>query len=117
MRINKNIKLTNFKKMVLLPENVVGKVFSQLENVDRETSVKIFIVLFLVYLYHYAGFIFLLLSIYRGYKVVFEPSSSSLTNSSQQPHGDKTEDDSSFGAKKIETIALSVVKEFFGIKL
>ena len=101
-------------------ENFANKVFKQLENLDRQTSLKIGVVLFLVYLYNYAGFIFLIISIYRGYKVIFEPSpflksvedaiKSEVSSASAGSSG------SVFPNNNIEKIVFSVVKEFFGIK-
>jgi hypothetical protein len=87
----------------------ISNIITKVQNVDKETSVKIAVVLFLVYLYHYAGFIFLLLSVYRGYKVIF------VNEVKDETEGD-CEQKNSFSSSFIEKIAISTVKDFFGIK-
>ncbi len=59
-----NNYIENIKK-VILSNSIIA------EGVDRETSIRIATLFFLVYVYNHAGFFFLLITLYRAY-IVFK---------------------------------------------
>lgn len=87
------------------------KVFKTFKDVDAETSLKMGIFFFLVYLYHYAGSLFFVLTLYRVY---FTYKTLSGTKLITLPEG-KNPKDFILSIPDIEKVMGEVLKRFFAL--